>query len=101
MTQLLVGALSTGHRPFLWRGTFDEVLPYIREAFARVMETVGGALSESVRTPLVTVVKELCEPDPARRGHPKNLASPPNQYSLERYVTQFDLMARKAEIGLF
>ncbi len=101
MTQLLVGSLSHGHRPFVWAGSFDEVMPYIREAFAHVLDAFGTGLSESVRTPLVTIVRELCEPEPARRGHPKNLASPPNQYSLERYVTQFDLLARKAEIGLF
>ena len=54
---------------------------------------------------IVTIVEELCEPDPRLRGHPLNRFGKGNQYSLERYIAKFDLLARRrrtesTEVGL-
>jgi len=58
-----------------------------------------------VDAPGVTIlsrkIMELCNPNPAERGHPKERMQSPSQFSLERYVTDFNLLAHKAELGVF
>lgn len=83
-----------------WSGTYEEVLPYVRDGFGRVLETFKQTVDPEVRAELVTTVSELCEPDPRLRGHPLNRVGKGNQYSVERYVSQFNLLARKAELRL-
>lgn len=97
MTHVLIGELAGSQRPSIWNGTYLDLLPAIRDAFARVLVDLRNSIPRGAED-LVTVVKELCDPDPTLRGHPKN--SPGNQFSLERYVTRFDLLARKAELGV-
>jgi eukaryotic-like serine/threonine-protein kinase len=99
-TALLRQNIHSAHAWGTWQGSFPDVLPYIREAFDRVMQTFKAAVDKPVRDELVVVVRELCEPDPALRGHPRNRAGLGNPYSLERYVARFDLLARRAELGL-
>jgi serine/threonine protein kinase len=99
MTQLLVAELPAACRPYTWAGTFAEAMPHIRQAFGRAVGAFSASVPEGLRERLVGVVRELCEPDPALRGHPKDLRGG-NRYSLERYVTAFDLLARRVECGL-
>jgi len=99
-TALLRQELHSGHVWGTWQGTFPDVLPYVRDAFGRVVQTFMAGVEGSVREDLGIVVRELCEPDPALRGHPRNRIGPGNPYSLERYVAKFDLLARRAELGL-
>ena len=80
---------------------FINDLPYIRKAF---FEAVND-LEQNIRTKagnltdeIITIVKELCEPDPGKRGHPRDRNS--NPYSLERYISKLDLLTNKAEYML-
>lgn len=47
------------------------------------------------------IIGYLCNPDPIKRGHPKNIKAKGNNYSLERFVQKLDLLRRKAEIEIF
>ena len=49
---------------------------------------------------LAGLVTQLCNPDPQLRGHPKNIGYRGDRYSLERYVSIFDRLAKKAEWSL-
>lgn len=100
MTPLLRAHLHSAHVWGKWSGTFDDVLPYVREAFGRVMLELRSQLPEIVRDDVLIPVRELCEPDPRLRGHPLNRRGHGNQYGVERYVAKFDLLARRAELGL-
>jgi hypothetical protein len=106
MTALLRRELHPSHAwrsPFRsggWTGDYGSVLIYVRDAFGRVVDYVGQQISEEIRKEVVVAVRELCEPDVALRGHPLSRAGRGNQYSLERYISVFDLLARKAELGL-
>ncbi len=51
-----------------------------------------------IRLQIMTMIRQLCDPDPELRGHPRNRAVP---YELQRYVTELDVLARKAELKLF
>ena len=70
-----------------WKSEYAAVLPYLQEAFARVLEDLGGRLPEVARDEVVPLIRELCNPDLSRRGFPKQIGAF-DQYSLERYVTR-------------
>lgn len=100
MTPLLRSRLRDAHSWEAWLGAYKDAMPYVRDAFDEAVAIFETEVDKRVRKPLVTAVRELCEPDPTLRGHPLNRGSRGNQYSLERYVALFDLLARRVELGL-
>lgn len=97
MNALLTLELHPAHHWSNWRGTYVDVLPYVRDAFgravARVQASSGNAkLDERV----ARLVQDLCDPDPDQRGHRVTRSRRGNPYSLDRIVTEFDLLARRA-----
>lgn len=100
MTTLIRSELREAQSWGVWTGTYAEVLPYLRDAFERAVRIFEAAVDPKVKRELTTAVRELCDPDPRHRGHPLNRTSRGNQYSLERYVSLFNLLARKAELGV-
>jgi hypothetical protein len=44
-------------------------------------------------------VKELCQPDVSRRGHPRGVGRY-SQFSLERYVSQMALFTKQLEVRM-
>jgi len=100
-TATVLSRLPDAVQPGVWTGPYSEALPYIRVAFNEVMEELDELLHQQLNTEtagrVVTVVRQLCEPDPARRGHPRTHAMRHgNPYSLERFVAEFDLLSRRA-----
>lgn len=80
-------------------GTFTEALPYFQAAFGGALREFSGHTPELVRADLDAIVAQLCEPDPAKRGHPLNRSN--NQFSLERYISWFKLLAHRLETAYF
>jgi len=77
---------------------FSNDLPYIRKAFIEALKELepnvkakAGELAQEI----ITMAMELCEPDPEKRGHPRDRTG--NQHNLERYVSKLDLLSKKAE----
>lgn len=99
-TALLRKELHPAHAWDRWTADFDSVLPYVRDAFGRVVAFVRQQLPAALTDDIVPIVKELCEPDVRLRGHPMNRSARGNQFSLERYISRFDLLARRSELGL-
>lgn len=100
MTPLMMMTLHPAHRWQSWRGSWEEALVFLQPAFADAVDYVGAELPTEIRADVVAALKQLCEPDPTRRGHPmERRAAGGNTFSLERYVAKFDLMARRAELG--
>jgi serine/threonine protein kinase len=79
--------------------TFTEALPYLQAAFGESLREFSDQTPELVRSDLDAIVSQLCEPDPAKRGHPLNRSN--NQFSLERYVSWFKLLAHRLEAAFF
>jgi serine/threonine protein kinase len=105
MNALLFSCLSPIHRPNIWGGTYADVLPYVQAAFAQVMTEFRARLPDRMKPDrlkdeLVQVIAQLCEPNPAKRGHPSNLNGTANPYSLERYISILDRLAFTAEVNL-
>ena len=91
--------LAPAHHPLRWSGTYAEVLPYVRSAFRDVLGDLEPLVDQRVRTELVALIAELCEPEVARRGHPRGVGGYA-QYSLERYVSQLTRATKELEIRM-
>jgi len=83
--------------------SFTTDLPYIRQAFSEALldlETRIEAVAGNLTSQIVETVSQLCEPDPARRGDPKNIGTLVPQHNMERFVSQINLLASKAELHI-
>ncbi len=84
-----------------WNGTYNEVVPHVLYAFECALDNFSNNITgEELRDELKLIVKQLCYPIPSKRGHPNNRLGYQNLYSLERYLTKFDILAKKAEFYL-
>jgi eukaryotic-like serine/threonine-protein kinase len=82
---------------------FENDLPYIRLAFQEALldlESEIQPLASKLTPSIIELVSHLCEPDPKLRGDPKNIGSRVPQYSLERFISRFNLLAQKAEYNI-
>lgn len=82
-----------------WEGKYQEVLPYLQEAFTRVLEDLSTQIDADLRADIVPMIRELCNPSIEKRGHPRGIGRP-NQYSLERYVSHLDYLSQQFEMRL-
>ena len=89
MNALLARQLASEHNWHHWTGKFQDALPYLWDAHARVRYQLGALLPAS-RVEVVSLVGYLTAPDPARRGHPKDIAARGNKQSLARFISRFD-----------
>jgi serine/threonine protein kinase len=80
-----------------WSGTFLEVKDYLIDAFYKALEEFKKSLSsQELGKELVEVLEYCCFPYPEKRGHPTAIREIGNQYDLQRVVSKFDLLARRA-----
>lgn len=93
--------LAVAHSHDYWGGTFAEVLPYLLEAYSKVLEGLRESVRQLAPSPVdahvVKAICELCHPDPTKRGHPRNLVGHNNRYGVERYISRFNELATAAE----
>lgn len=94
--QALLHKLGNGFR----RSSFESDLPVLRHAFNSTLSDLHRNVSRhmpGLAEEIVNMVKELCEPDPSRRGHPRDIAMKHGmKYSLERYISKLANLQRKA-----
>ena len=96
MTHLLIKRVDSSHHYDVWGASYDEVLPYLQNTFAQILREFSQRVPMDFADDITTFVRQLCNPDPRERGHPRNLTAG-TKYSLERYVSKFDLLAKRAE----
>jgi serine/threonine protein kinase len=95
---ILYQFLDQPRRPGFWPQDYRTVLPYVRDAFGQTIAQIQPAVPECVRTEIVAAIEELCDPDPHVRGHPVNREM--HQFGLERYISLFNHLGKRAEMGL-
>lgn len=103
MTSAILSAMSPEHHWRTWALSYDQVLPFLREAFNSVMndfeqgiKPLGeGPLKELPRE-LCEMIRQLCEPDINLRCAEKKLSAYP-RFDLQRHVSKLDRMAKMAE----
>lgn len=107
MTHLLYNRLNNEHRWTNWTGSYREVLPYLQHVFSEIIIELREKIRTDFSDEIANSVRELCNPDLELRGHPKNIAFAENNihvrantYSLERYISIFDRLAKTARFSL-
>jgi len=103
MSALIIDELDAAARPRAWNGKYEAVLPQVRAAFGRAIDRIAQEIPDDApyKAELVLCVRQLCDPDPAVRGHPNTraiLANKGNVYDLERYLNIFDRLSLAARI---
>jgi len=79
-----------------WRGPYEDALVFLRPAFEDAVQYVEGELPSNLRNTLGSVLRQLCDPDPQRRGHPLDRAGMGSPFGLERYISLFNRLAVEA-----
>lgn len=92
-TSLLIDVLHDDFKPDNWTDTYEGVLPRLTAAFGTVILSIKSDFPRGYENDLLQMVVELCEPDPAKRGDSKDKT---RRFSLHRYITRFDLLAKRA-----
>lgn len=114
LTPAILDRLREEHKPRRfaksdsgWTGYFDDVLPYLDDAYAVVLSefsTTMHGVFDAVGRPdiadeIASLVKYLTQPDPRLRGHPSNRRMRHgNPYGLDRFISAFARLALSCEI---
>lgn len=80
-----------------WQGTYEEVLPHIKFAYAKVVDQLAGQLTSPLERQVLQIVRELCEPDLKARGDPFRIRRKQFQYTVEPYVSRLGNLRKQAE----
>lgn len=96
---LLARHVELSHRPRAWAGTYVDVLPYLQVAFEKALDDIEAHVPTSIWPEIRGAIWECCQPDTSRRGHPLNRHEGANPFSFERYLSLFDLLAYRLDIG--
>jgi len=100
MTALLVENLDPVHRPAFWGDSYAAALPFVQASFDEALATFSNHIPKFLDE-MRQVVAELCNPDPDRRGHPRNRSTTSygtNRFGLERYISRFNRLSHVAEL---
>lgn len=87
-----------------WHGDFKAVLPHLEHAFSAMMAEfkthMSRRLNAEMADELTDLTRQLCHPNPARRGHRRNRIGAEQPYGLARFISGFDLLGKKASVRL-
>lgn len=97
ITASILSRLDPQFHPNKWNGTYEQVLPYVEEAFSRTLAEIEKVIDPLAREFTIRLIRETCNPNLARRGHSRGVGGM-NQYSLERYVQQLEAFAFRYNI---
>lgn len=95
ITWWVMHGLRAELRPFEGHDVrFSEVLPNLLENhYAVIPVVVEELVPPSIADEFLALINTMCHPDPAKRGHPKNLSGRGSRYGLERYTSKFNQLA--------
>ncbi len=97
ITTAVLNKLPTYCLPMHWGDTYSAILPQIQNAFAECMEDFNHNIDCKLRQELIGLIQQLCCPEVLKRGDMKNSHLGSQQYSLRRYISKLDVLARTYE----
>lgn len=97
MTAQISGQLKPEHHWKAWTGNKADILPYLYGAWDAVLEELIELLDKDIGEELITIVRHLTNPDPNRRGHPKNLAGSGSRFGVRRFSSRLEVLQKIAE----
>jgi eukaryotic-like serine/threonine-protein kinase len=86
-----------------WGGSYSEALTYIYEAFDKSANSFRLNLETRINDKKIVddlewCLRRLCDPDPYKRGHPRDISSIGSSFSLERFISIFERTAKHFEL---
>jgi serine/threonine protein kinase len=80
--------------------SYRDVLVYVNQAFGRALDEISIEITdEYLREQIIPVIQQLCNPNPEKRGHPRNFMENSSNFSLIRYITTFSRLYRYYELN--
>lgn len=97
---LLSNRLTPVMMPGAWSGGYTEPLILVLRSLQMniISDVLVPRVPQSLTDPLVAVVKDLIDPDPAKRGDRRARAQVGNPVGLDRFVPRFRQLANQAGI---
>ena len=93
--------LQSQHSRNNWCDPYQSVLPFIIEAWESALKEFEASCPvEMQRSELTELVRYLTDPNPMRRGHPRNFREPGFQFNLRRFVSRLDVIRNYTELKL-
>jgi hypothetical protein len=82
---------------------YDNVKTDLTNAYTEALDLLRNEIPlEAIQEDIVKIIEYLCNPDPLKRGHPKNVmqTNRTSNYDLHRTISELDLALKKANIEL-
>lgn len=103
ITQAVLAKLPETHQPKRWGDGYAPLLPRLREAFDAVIVELRPSWPYQTEDPKIAeqlelTVRQLCDPDPARRGYP-GAATSVNPLDMQRYISVLDALVHRASLA--
>ena len=102
-TEAMIGNLAKTTGVPSYSSDFRQDLAYWQTAFHDALEELRLDIARSASAltdDIILLARNLCEPDPNRRGDPLNIRQRYSQYGLDRIISRLDRLASRAEHGL-
>ena len=100
LTTALIVGLDENLHPANYGGNYEAILPSLRHSFDGVVRDLTETIPQNFQTKTLQVFKELADPDIHERGLPRAKKGTASRFRLDRYVSHFDLLSRKANLAL-
>lgn len=97
VTNAVLNNLPPEQHYTVWGDSYQAVRPFIDNAFAKCVDQFNEGIDSELRKELMTMVCQMCNPDVAKRGDLSKAHLYAQQYSLERYISRLDFLAKKYE----
>ena len=94
---LLAANLPDIYKPYNFGGTFDGVKPHLIQAYHKTLAEIKERIYEPIRKDLIEIIAQLTHPVPELRGIPRAFITSLPQYSVRRYISIIDRLAKKVE----
>jgi len=96
ITSQMIGRIPSDLHPGKFAGEYCDILPALQHALGEIIMEIERQIPKAIVQEYTSVIRWLCNPDPLKRGHPKDHAMKhSNKYSVERFISTFDAIKRK------
>lgn len=100
MNALLARELAPEHHWNIFGDSYADVSPYLQDAHDRAVDRLRQTMAPEISERISEIIRYLTVPDATRRGHPMNQRGRGNKFSLERVVTELDLLTRRTSLSV-
>lgn len=97
--EYVLARLSSSYKPEVWGDSYETVIDHVNSACIEALDALSSDFPAPFRSELIDIVRDLCHPNPSLRGRTVEKLTPPaGPLWLERYVTRFDRLEKRARL---